>query len=128
MRKKVSAAEEFVESLEKQIAQLLAERQRCLGHFDDYRAVIPPIRRAPTEIISSVFLELLQREFDETYSPPYLWGSVAWTFNRVCHRWREISFRFPNMWSHVNWSGWDETGRVFQTGRISPHTEVPPEA
>ncbi|KAJ7580053.1 hypothetical protein C8J56DRAFT_274645 [Mycena floridula] len=113
----ISAAETAMKSLDEKILLLQQERERCLRLVSEYNAVIAPVRQIPTEILSSIFIEVLQAEIDSvcwsedrrSSNQTSFHQSVAWTLSHICHCWRTlITLGFPRLWSHVVWYDRDE--------------------
>lgn len=75
--------------------QLECERQRLLESLTQYQALASPIRRLPTEILSSIFTTIPRDQpFDMSNSPMLL--------TRICSRWRDVAISTPRMWNYID--------------------------
>ncbi|KAJ7740267.1 hypothetical protein DFH07DRAFT_690137, partial [Mycena maculata] len=62
--------------------------------IDVYRALIPPIRRAPDDVLREIFLSRLPTAHNALIDPdeaPLLQG-------HICRHWRSTAYSTPKIW------------------------------
>ncbi|PBK90143.1 hypothetical protein ARMGADRAFT_1083031 [Armillaria gallica] len=73
-------------------------------------STLAPIRRLPSDILRSVFLEVQTSlwwnpEVSESYSnpepPPLDFSQGPWRLSHVCGAWRNIVLSYPQLWSRI---------------------------
>lgn len=78
------------------------EKERVETMIADYNKTLHPLRSAPDDILTRIFLTCL----DDTI---YVTGrktsldprQMPWTLSHVSRRWRSISLAFPRLWSSI---------------------------
>ena len=78
------------------VLHLTSEHQRLNNSLVLYQALVAPIRRLPTEIISEIFRSVprsLREPFRKSNSPILL--------TQICSRWRAIAISTPQLWDII---------------------------
>ncbi|KAJ2914937.1 hypothetical protein MD484_g5493, partial [Candolleomyces efflorescens] len=87
-----------IDDIERQIRELEDRRRLHTKVVEQHSAILSPIKRMPTYILSLIFLTCLQ-------SRPFLEGRSrhpAVIISHVCHQWRTIALDSPLLWSKIN--------------------------
>lgn len=84
------------------IRDLTIQRDQLQQHIESHQQLVPPIRRAPVEILQEIFYHCLPSHHAVANSKeaPLLLG-------RVCSAWRQISRSTPQLWSALHISNPD---------------------
>ncbi|KAF9461002.1 hypothetical protein BDZ94DRAFT_1222079, partial [Collybia nuda] len=92
---RVNILDEEISRVQKNLDELLAQRQSNETRITRFRAALSPQKRVPPEILSEIFLLCLSGApvslFPQLHSAP-------WVFGRVCSRWRAVSLSEPRLW------------------------------
>lgn len=102
------AAQE-IDDLDKEVDRLLTNaraaqkrRRKLQSLIDNYKSIISPLRRFPTEVLAEIFLWTPKSlpggyhydVFDVTAGP--------WVVSQVCRRWRSMALSCSAMWSSMS--------------------------
>ncbi|KAK7063428.1 hypothetical protein R3P38DRAFT_1773 [Favolaschia claudopus] len=74
------------------VSQFNGERDDLMDSIQQYRGILSPIRRIPTEIVTKI-LRMVQQPLTE---PSHLWH-----ITHICSRWRAIALDDPFLWSTI---------------------------
>ncbi|KAJ7589943.1 hypothetical protein C8J56DRAFT_825998 [Mycena floridula] len=115
-----------IRDIDAQIVALQHKRARKSAELQECKSVLHPIRRIPKEILSEIFVLLLDEDFEgdslddeedkdeadeedgkvqkiEKVEVPSSLDPLAphWVISRVCGEWRAVALSFPRLWSTV---------------------------
>ncbi|KAJ7878196.1 hypothetical protein B0H13DRAFT_1722370 [Mycena leptocephala] len=91
-RARISQLDMWINTLQKMLKPLLAERAAAQEVLDSYKY---PVLTMPNEILSEIFLNFLPYP-----ARPLLVGPLSPSFLcRICRRWRDIALSTPVLWS-----------------------------
>ncbi|KAF7312812.1 F-box domain-containing protein [Mycena kentingensis (nom. inval.)] len=82
-----------VQALQKEIDDLVVERQRTEDYRERLRGIVSPLRGFPPEMLSEVFSHC-NTVSGRSFAP--------WHLGQVCGVWREVALRLPTLWTHFN--------------------------
>ncbi|KAL1740718.1 hypothetical protein HDZ31DRAFT_67661 [Schizophyllum fasciatum] len=94
-------------------------------HILANKALLAPIRRLPTEILSEIFLLAVP---DDWFTVPS--GAMTLPYASVCHAWRIVSLTTPQLWaaivvrSSVEWNGSGEMHGIPQRVQVKHLSHV----
>ncbi|KAE9401970.1 hypothetical protein BT96DRAFT_783696, partial [Gymnopus androsaceus JB14] len=94
---RLSEAETHVEALEKQISELMRQKDAKLVEVTSLRNLLSPIRRIPVEILSEIF-ELSCLPEDGIFTVNYDIIRYTSMVSRVCVAWRKAAYATPRLW------------------------------
>lgn len=92
---------EFVEDTQK-LAKEVEEHFHAIAKLRQRMNALIPVVRLPPEILGHIFLwyiMVMVSDRDLDYYPTYHHRWLIIT--RVCHRWREVALRTPNLWTDI---------------------------
>ena len=86
-------------------AKKAAQQEKAvLRMIQNHRAVLSPVRRVPTEIWEEIFA-YCGEQTDGLCTPVdpchIRIDEFPWVLGRVCSRWREITMKYPALWTNV---------------------------
>jgi hypothetical protein len=73
---------------------LSSKRRAMVEHVKGHRALLSPVRRIPSELISMIFLWCLRNEVHREYAV-----NAPWVLGWVCREWRDIALSTQKLWS-----------------------------
>lgn len=98
------------------LRQQLANKKR---EASDYKAILSPVRRLPSDLLSEILMLSTNHELDSDTSSldP---TEMHWLLPRVCAHWRCVALSFPRMWSTIRITSrelaHDASGALFRLG------------
>ncbi|KAJ7611752.1 hypothetical protein FB45DRAFT_1119124 [Roridomyces roridus] len=102
IRHLISEKQTRLNALNSEIRQLLSERKKIAHCIQRHTAIVAPIRRLPTELLSEIFSfasrlftrrSILVNEAEEECAP--------WILGQVCRVWRELALHSPFLWRRI---------------------------
>ncbi|KAJ6458417.1 hypothetical protein C8R47DRAFT_149694 [Mycena vitilis] len=84
-----------------QLEQLMSERDSVSSFHVKTRAILSPLRRMPSEILSEIFRWTLPAARDAPQRRGFRAMESPWVLTHVCRRWRSVSIPDPSLWSFV---------------------------
>lgn len=89
-------------AMQEALESLLREREELRGNIEEYNAILHPIRRFPTEILTDIFLSFAKEGVEDLYGKTSLAPSgMPWRLAQVSNRWRKTALALPRLWSSV---------------------------
>ncbi|KAK0441878.1 hypothetical protein EV421DRAFT_610930 [Armillaria borealis] len=101
--------------IDAELEGLDSERGKVVARLAEYKCLLSPVRRLPSEILSKIFLGTITLPIPraQPQKAGYSWvfhpsGSALWSIELVCKIWRRVVLDFPELWSSINISLSDE--------------------
>ncbi|KAJ6595058.1 hypothetical protein DFH09DRAFT_1136094 [Mycena vulgaris] len=95
---RLNALNAQIDSLQETLAQLIQQRDEAAESIRDYKTVMSPLRRVPSELLCEIFLltsphtRLIGGK--PTKQPP-------WYIGHVCRLWRHAALSYPLLWTNI---------------------------
>ncbi|KAF4567239.1 hypothetical protein EYR36_010857 [Pleurotus pulmonarius] len=87
-----------LQAAESYIVHVREARRKVQEHFAQYKTVLAPIRRIPSEILAEIFVATID---DARLCDPLDNDEMPWLLGRVCHSWKLVSESTPKLWSRI---------------------------
>ncbi|KAK7443465.1 hypothetical protein VKT23_015638 [Stygiomarasmius scandens] len=105
IRGMLKESKQVVDDIDKEIAALrasikkrLVRRNYIAAKMDAHRALISPIRRLSSELISEIFIHCLS----DDHNPVRSIKEAPLLLTRICRLWREIALADPRLWKSLH--------------------------
>lgn len=88
--------DEQVDDLERTLRELHDSRQRKANHLHQYRTIIAPHRKLPSELLSAIFKHTVDR-----VELPCRTNESAFTLKLVCRKWNHAASHTLSLWTNI---------------------------
>ncbi|KAK1226905.1 hypothetical protein PQX77_010121 [Marasmius sp. AFHP31] len=90
-----------INKLKAALLSLENKRSRLTHKIHQFRSLLAPIHRLPTEMLANIFKHAIHgKSYYEQISRTQ--ASTVFTLSVVCGRWREIILSTPSLWSYIS--------------------------
>ncbi|PBK68023.1 hypothetical protein ARMSODRAFT_914668, partial [Armillaria solidipes] len=93
VRRSIAELDDQIRDLTLVLETLRVERARQQGIDDEYTAILAPIRRIPSEMLSEIFFHA-QEEYHRVFDI----SSPSWVLSWVCRSWRMVVVNCSEFW------------------------------
>ncbi|KAJ6580827.1 hypothetical protein B0H19DRAFT_894028, partial [Mycena capillaripes] len=83
------------------LEQLETDRVSLLNYRTRNNAILSPLRRIPTELLSEIFQWTLPSLNDQWMRNRLDMADSPWVLTRISSRWRAVSLSTPSLWSRI---------------------------
>ncbi|PBK94353.1 hypothetical protein ARMGADRAFT_1062575 [Armillaria gallica] len=106
IRHSIGELDDQIRGLTLILETLRVERARQQGIDDEYTAILAPIRRIPSEMLSEIFFHA-QEEYHRVFDV----SSPSWVLSWVCSSWRTVMVNCSEFWCNLDvFPRWNMTG------------------
>ncbi|TEB36744.1 hypothetical protein FA13DRAFT_1787108 [Coprinellus micaceus] len=99
IKEMVASRDAALKDLDERIRALTDERMKHAKFIKDHNALVSPMRKLPTDILSSIFRSYLEQCHWRSSYRSRQHPSVLLT--HICRRWREIALGTPLLWTTI---------------------------
>ncbi|KAJ7607875.1 hypothetical protein FB45DRAFT_1130546 [Roridomyces roridus] len=98
---RISALDLEISGLQSRLGELQEARSALIRSREQYKVILSPLRRLPTETLGEIFVQTIPSMRDLDKWNGFGMNQSPWVLTHVCSRWREIAISLPSLWSLI---------------------------